>query len=176
MKYSVRYLIKINQRLKVFSFQINQIREDKLSSISSFQYILEEHLQEADTSISFTENLLEEGSDVEVLTFIGTLLKKLDRFEHSSMETASLLKNDVNVSEILNQEDNIRKKKEMRKGDKEELEEMPVGIVEFLPREGIVNLETRIPMIFGILTEQMIDPNKSSIRLKGNKYIYIKYL
>lgn len=148
--------------------QINRIREDKLSSISSLQYILEEHLQEADTSISFTENLLEEGSDVEVLTFIGTLLKKLDRFEHSSMETASLVKNDVHVNEILNQEDNIRRIKEMHhKDDKEELEEMPVGVVEFLPREGIVNLETRIPMIFGILTEQIVDTNKSSIRLKG---------
>lgn len=155
--------------------QINRIRDDRLSSISSLQYGLEEHLQEADTSISFTENLLEEGSDVEILTFIGTLLKKLDKFEHHSIETASVIKNNTNISEMLTREDTIRRRRETHKDDKEDLEEMSLGVVEFLPREGIINLDTRIPIIFGILTEQMVDPSKSSIQLKG-RYIFTKYL
>lgn len=67
--------------------QISRAKETKMHAILNQQTDLERKSYEAQIAISFTEELLTDGNDIDVLTFIGVLLQ---RFEHCQKYKAPL--------------------------------------------------------------------------------------
>lgn len=67
----------------------------KMAAIESQTTDLEKRSSEAKTAIEFAEMILENGSDLEIMSFIGIILK---RFEYCEKSTVPL---DANVNDAL---------------------------------------------------------------------------
>jgi tripartite motif-containing protein 45 len=73
------YFQALEVHKKTLLNQISRARETKLDMVKRQQLDLEKRSNEAKTVISFTEELLNEGNDLETLIFVNSLLKK---FQH----------------------------------------------------------------------------------------------
>lgn len=76
------FLLEYFQALKVHERtllnQISRCRETKMDMIHSQQMDLERRSNEAKAAMAFTEMLLKDGTNVESLVFVGTLLRRFD--------------------------------------------------------------------------------------------------
>lgn len=75
--------------------QIEKAKAMKLEGIKSQKFDLELRSAEAQTAIEFAENLLNNGSDIEIMSFVGVLLKRFDYCQKSKVPL------DAKVSESL---------------------------------------------------------------------------
>ena len=75
--------------------QVQRAREMKVASIQSQSADLEKRSAEAKAAIEFTEMVMQNGSDIEIMSFVGMILK---RFEYCEKSTVPL---DANVSDSL---------------------------------------------------------------------------
>lgn len=83
-----------HHRNTLFS-QVQKAREMKVASIESQKFDLEKRSSEAKTAIDFAELVLENGTEMEIMSFIGTIIK---RFEHCEKSKVPL---DANVNDSL---------------------------------------------------------------------------
>lgn len=65
--------------------QVQRAREMKVAAIESQSADLEQRSSETRTAIEFAELVLENGSDLEIMSFIGIILKRFDHCEKSKV-------------------------------------------------------------------------------------------
>lgn len=63
--------------------QISRARENKIELIKNQQNELEKRFHDAKNVIEFTNDLLAEGSDIEMMTFVGILMKRFDQCQRA---------------------------------------------------------------------------------------------
>lgn len=121
---------------------MSQIREEKITLITVQQKELEKRISEAQNTVSFTEELLTEGSDIEILTFLNTILKKLETYnkvyvQHGNTDKAIMMA--PRISESLH----------------------------FLPTETVqYGGDINIPL-YGTVTTQTVAPNQCILHKEG---------
>lgn len=82
-----QYLEAISVHKNILLTQIARARETKMHAILNQQTDLERRSSEAQTAIAFTEELLTDSNDMEMMKFVGVLLR---RFEHCQKYKAPL--------------------------------------------------------------------------------------
>lgn len=117
---------------------MSQIREEKITLITVQQKELEKRISKAQNTVSFTEELLSEGSDIEILTFLNTILKKLETYvQHGNTDKAMMMA--PRISESLH----------------------------FLPTETVqYGGDINIPL-YGTVTTQTVAPNQCILHTEG---------
>lgn len=77
-KFIKAYKQAIEERRKELHKQIRQIKEEKLQSLESHREDLSKRAKEAKEILEFVNDLLNEGTDVEILNFVKPILRKMD--------------------------------------------------------------------------------------------------
>ncbi|XP_018336664.1 tripartite motif-containing protein 45-like [Agrilus planipennis] len=73
------YIKEINNHKAYLTNQVNQAKEERLRVIEQHQIALQKRLKEAKDVVTFTDELLSEATDVELLSFVKPISKKLDQ-------------------------------------------------------------------------------------------------
>lgn len=76
--FSKSYLEAVEKHRKDLLLAVDRARVEKLRRINRHCEELQKTLSEAKEAVAFTDELLSEGTDVEILGFVGFLLKKLE--------------------------------------------------------------------------------------------------
>ncbi|KAF5303196.1 hypothetical protein FQA39_LY10109 [Lamprigera yunnana] len=79
-KYINEYVRAIEEHRKNLYEQINQARIEKLQLIELQQMEIKKRLKDITEAVIFTDDLLTEATDVEILSFIKPIFSKLDKF------------------------------------------------------------------------------------------------
>lgn len=79
-KFMGSYIRAVEEHHRRLDDQINQAREEKLQSVELQQMEVQKRLRDVKDVVVFTDELLTEGTDVEVLSFVKPILKKLERY------------------------------------------------------------------------------------------------
>lgn len=92
-QYLAEYFQALEVHKKTLLNQISKARENKMEVVLARQADLDRRCLEANTAISFAEELLKEGSEIEKLSFVGILNKRLEHCQKSE-STMELKVND----------------------------------------------------------------------------------
>lgn len=79
------YLQGLEVHRRTLLNQIGRAKENKIETIRIHQNEIEKHSMEAQTAIDFTEDLLSDGCEVEILSFVGLLMKKFSSCQKSNI-------------------------------------------------------------------------------------------
>ncbi|XP_037052205.1 tripartite motif-containing protein 45 isoform X2 [Bradysia coprophila] len=83
------YLKALEVHRKTLLIQIARAKEAKIVSIKDQQMDLSKRASDADTVIKFTDELLSNGSDIEILSFAGILMRRFEYCQKSKVPFAS---------------------------------------------------------------------------------------
>lgn len=79
------YLKALEFHRKTLLTQISRAKEAKIVSIKDQQIDLSKRASDADTLIKFTDELLSNGSEIEILSFVGILLRRFEYCQNSKV-------------------------------------------------------------------------------------------
>lgn len=78
------YAQSVENHCRSLMDQLNRVREEKLQAIERQQLELQMRLRSAKDAVVFVDELLNEGTDVEVLSYVVPVMKKLKHCSESS--------------------------------------------------------------------------------------------
>lgn len=116
--------------------QISRARQNKLELIKNQQIELEKRSQNAKHVIEFTKDLLSDGSDVEIMTFVSILMKRFDQCQRAG-----------NTDEKLS--DSIRFLSEVRAPSTKPQNNIPLF--------GIITTQTAVPKYSTLETKDLMN-------------------
>ncbi|KAI4464889.1 bonus isoform c-related [Holotrichia oblita] len=84
-KFIESYMEAIEQHRKKLHREVNEARVEKLHRIDQHAIDLQKHLSDIRNLLIFTDELMSEGTEVEVLSFIKPILQRLEIHNHRSI-------------------------------------------------------------------------------------------
>lgn len=98
------YIRAVEEHRQTLQLQVMKARDVKLQAIACQQLELERRVENVNDAVQFAEDILAEGTDVEVLSFVGPLLKRLEwcsnteeLYETRTSENLKLLKEELSL-------------------------------------------------------------------------------
>lgn len=93
------YMRALEEHSKTLQLQVIKARDVKIQALEYQQLELERRIENVNDAVQFAEDILSEGTDVEVLSFVDPLLRRLEwcsntegLFEMRTSESLKLLK------------------------------------------------------------------------------------
>lgn len=68
----------VEEHRQTLQLQVVKARDVKIQALASQKLELEKRAENVNDAVKFAEDILSEGTDVEVLSFVGPLLKRLE--------------------------------------------------------------------------------------------------